>query len=365
MSELQSHIHKVSKAIEEWLQPDNSDLKKAIDRTVEEDFFSFQDIKHQILVLKSTLRKKNLNVWADRAGLKYNSLNQKKVLCLHAGNLPLVGIQDLLSVVLTRGDYVGKVSKKDPYLLPTLLRKLIDFDLIKENRWSLNLEELVGNRMDAVLFAGSKSSAYEVRSSLKSLKIIDDHTPALMRNAHFSIALIEDNDSPTMEDLTEAVFRYGGTGCRSVAIVVAPFHLDDEKCEYTDYVESFWLKNPPHQKPEKSLFYRYAYNRALEIPQAWLNDFLIEENISNPKEKFLLFWVKGDFNTLTELVSMYRDGLQSVYSTSNHIGKEVGGFRVEPLSQAQAPPIWWKPDQIDTIEWLQKKVAHQEKNSQL
>ena len=186
-----------------------------------------------------------------------------------------------------------------------------------------------------------------------------------MQTQNFFIALIEDNDSPTMEDLTEAVFRYGGTGCRSVAIVVAPFHLDDEQCEYTDYVESFWLKNPQHKKPEKSLFYRYAYNRALEIPQAWLNDFLIEENISNPKEKFLLFWVKGDFNTLTELVSMYRDGLQSVYSTSNHIGKEVGGFRVEPLSQAQAPPIWWKPDQIDTIEWLQKKVAHQEKNSQL
>jgi hypothetical protein len=167
-----------------------------------------------------------------------------------------------------------------------------------------------------------------------------------------------------MDDLTEAVFRYGGTGCRSVAIVVAPFHLNEEKCGFTDYVELFWMKNPQLQKPDPSLFHRYVYNRALEIPQAWLNDFLIEENVSRPKEKFILYWVKGDFETLTDLVAKYSVGLQSVYSTSSYIGKLVNGFVIEPLSQAQAPPIWWKPDQIDTIEWLQKKVAHQEKNTQ-
>ncbi|MDX1642459.1 MAG: hypothetical protein R3220_12220, partial [Balneolaceae bacterium] len=89
-----------------------------------------------------------------------------------------------------------------------------------------------------------------------------------------------------------------------------------------------------------------------------LNDFLIEENVSHPKENFLLYWVKGDIETLTELIEKYNDGLQTVYSTANYIGKEVNGFKIEPLSQAQAPPIWWKPDQVDTIEWLQKKVAH-------
>ncbi|MDZ7719161.1 MAG: acyl-CoA reductase [Balneolaceae bacterium] len=359
MSNLKRHIEKVSNTITEWLQPDNSELKKAIEKTVDEGLFSFEDIKHQIRVLKSTLQKKNLEIWADRSGLNLNSLNRKKVLCLHAGNLPLVGLQDLLAVILTGGDYYGKISKKDPYLLPTLLKKFVEVDLINGTQWSRELENFSGVRMNAVLFAGSESSAKEVKSSLKSLKIITKQTPALMRTAHFSIALIEDNESQTMEDLTEAVFRYGGTGCRSVAIVVAPFHLDSEKCEFTDYIESFWLKNPQHQKPEKSLFYRYAYNKALEIPQAWLNDFLIEENISYPKEKFVLYWVKGDFKTLSDLVDKYAYGLQSIYSTSEYIGQEVRGYHIEPLSTAQAPPIWWKPDQIDTIKWLQKKVAHQ------
>lgn len=359
MSDLKLHIETISKAIDEWLRPDNFDLKKAIDQTVEENLFSFEDIKHQILVLKSSLQEKNLEIWAHRSGLSHKSLDQKKVFCLHAGNLPLVGIQDLLGVVLTGGEYHGKISKKDPYLLPSLLKKFVDFGLIQKSSWSTNLDYFSSKSMDAVLFAGSESSLEDVQSSLEYLQIIDNDTPLLMRTAHFSIAFIEDSFPKTFKDLTEAVFRYGGTGCRSVAIVVAPFHLNDEKCGFTDYVESFWLKNPQHEKPDESLFHRYAYNKALDIPQAWLNDFLIEENLSKPQEKFLLYWVKGDLNTLEDVVNKYSDGLQSVYSTANHIKRKIGMFEIEPLSQAQSPPVWWKPDQIDTIEWLQKKVAHQ------
>lgn len=359
MNNLESYIKKISKAVDDWLQPDNFDLKKAIDQTVQERLFSIQDIKHQILVLKSSLQEKNLMTWAERSKLKTNSLRGKKVLCLHAGNLPLVGIQDLLAVAMAGGDYFGKISKKDPYLLPTLLEKFEKYNFVEANHWKLNIDDFSHKKMDAILFAGSEESAAVLKSSLLISEIIDNETPTLMRTAHFSMALIEDNQPQTMEDLTEAAFRYGGTGCRSVAIVVAPFHLNSEKCEFTDYIESFWLQNPQLKKPNETLYYRYAYNRGLEIPQAWLDNFLIEENVSKPKEKFLLYWVKGDMNTLTELAGKYRDGLQSIYSTSNHIGKNILGYQIESLSSAQSPPIWWKPDQVDTIQWLQKKVAHQ------
>ncbi len=358
MSKLKSHIDNISKTVDDWLHPDNTELKEAIDRTVDEGFFSFEDVKHQMLVLKNSLTKENLEKWAAKSDLMPGSLKDKRVLCLHAGNIPLVGIQDLLSVVMTGGEYAGKISKKDPYLLSTFLNKLTENHIVEGQSWSLDLNDFENKRSDGVLFAGSEASAENVESKLKSLEIITENTPKLMRTAHFSIAIITDNDPQTMEDLTEAVFRYGGTGCRSVAIVIAPFYLDSEKCSFTDYVESFWLKNPQHEKPSESLFYRYAYNKALGIPQAWLNDFLIEEKHGRPHEKFLLQWVTGDFRTLEKLVENSHDGLQSVYSTANHIGREVYGYPIEPLSLAQSPPIWWKPDQVDTIQWLQKKVAH-------
>jgi hypothetical protein len=353
MPDLNHHISAISQAIDEWLHPGNRVLKHAIDQTADEGFFSFEDIKHRILVLKNTLQTRHLKTWAQRSQLRLNSLTGKNVVCLHAGNIPVVGIHDLLAVVMTGGRYTGKISRKDPYLLPSFLDSLQSHGLADDAFWSTQISDLYGQSGDALLFAGSEQSVESVYQTLNRLKLITPETPSLIRTAHFSAAFLTDHHSQTMEDLTEAVFRYGGAGCRSAAIVVAPFHLDSQKCSFTDYVESFWLKNPQHEKPAESLFYRYAYNKAIEIPQAWLNDFLIEETISKPKEKFILHWVKGDFETLKTVVEHVKPGLQSVYSTSELIGKSVGNFRIEPLSESQSPPVWWKPDQVDTIEWLQ------------
>lgn len=357
MDPLEKHILNIAEAVNDWLQPDNNILKNAIDETVNRGYFSFEDVKHRILSLKSTLKRSDLIEWARRSGLRLNSLKGKKILCLHAGNLPLVGIQDLLAVVMGGGIYRGKLSGKDPFLLPSFLIELKKYGLLEGANWSSNLNDLKeGHRSDAFLFAGSDNSVPAVETALSELGLISDHTPRLIRTAHFSVAYITEKRPETMRDLTEAVFRYGGAGCRSVAIVVAPFHLQSVICSFTDYVESFWLKNPQFVKPPFSLTYRYAYNQAMNIPQIWLEDFLIEESMDYPDEKFILKWVKGDFNTAEKLIKRFHSDIQSVYSDSAYTGVKTDMFTIEHLSQAQQPSIWWKPDQTDTIRWLQQKL---------
>lgn len=359
-SDTQKHIKAISKAIDAWLQPDNMSLKNAIDQTVKENLFGLEDIKHQIRHLKRSLTEENLLKWGNKSNLNVSQLKDKNVICLHAGNLPLVGLQDLLSTALAGANYWGKLSRKDPYLLPTLIEKLDDQNIIGERQYSTDLPYFSNREADAVLFAGSEDSANSVISSLKDLNIADFDTPRLMRTAHFSIAFISDHEKETMEDLTEAVFRYGGTGCRSVAIVVAPFKLDSQKCHFTDYIEAFWLKNPQHKKPDQSLFYRYATNKALEINQAWLNDFLIEERISKPTDKFVLQWIQGDKHTLSKIIEEFKEGLQTVYTTSETQANDIQEqFKIETdlLTKAQTPDIWWKPDGVDTVSWLQKELC--------
>lgn len=357
MGSLKSHIKKLDETLKKWFRPDNRILKNAIDRTVSEGFFSFEDIKHQIRHLRNSVNEETLIFWAENSKLNYNSLQDKRILCLHAGNLPLVGFQDMLAVLMTGGQYFGKISRKDPYLLPTFLELIQEIDSFNNIDWSTDLNHFKNLNADAVLFAGSKSSASEVENKLNRMDAISKNTPLLIRTAHFSIAIIRDNSKKTMEDLTEAVFRYGGNGCRSVAIVVAPFHLNSQKCEFTDYIELFWMNNPQHNQPDSSLFYRYAYNKAVDIEQAWLDHFLVEEHESNPNDSFILKWIKGDFEDAERVIEKYNNGLQSVYCSSQDV-EIIGNRFVEPLSQAQIPPIWWKPDQIDTIEWLQKNVKH-------
>jgi len=340
-------------ALEDWLQPDNFTLKKAIDRTVAESLFSFEDVKHRILSLRKSLNSENLHLWAENSGLIENSVNGKTILCLHAGNLPAVGIQDLLAIMLTGGRYVGKLSKKDPYLLESLLNKLHEHGIGIGSVQSTNLVNLKGISADAVLFSGSESSVKAVKKKLHTLDMIHTDTPILPRTAHFSVAWIHDQHPETMRLLINGVLRYAGKGCRSVAMVVAPFKFTSNTCNFTDYVESFWIKNPQIDKPPKSLYHRYAMNKAVGISQIWLDDFLIEEDFKKPDQNFVLQWIEGGEDEVRDIISMNRSGLQSIYSTGSYIGKEIGNRKIEPLDEAQNPPIWWRPDGIDTIEWLQ------------
>lgn len=355
---MKTHIDHIQAAIEHWLQPDNTLLSRAIDRTVEEGLFSLPDIRYQVRHLKNSLTTAALNEWENRSGLMDQSLAGRRVLCLHAGNLPLAGLQDLLAVLLTGAEYVGKISKKDPYLLPSFLESCREIDVSNQLQYSTGLLQLKGVDADAVLFAGSEQTARNVNQSLHKFNLAKPEAPRLMRTAHFSIAWITDSRPKTMKDLTEAVFRYGGTGCRSAALVVAPFPLHSQKCEFTDYIESFWLENPQHQKPPPVLFYRYAANKAVGIDQAWLDDFLIEETDQYPDRKFLLHWVKGGIESVKSITERYSNGLQTIYTNDERLannGSTVIPF--EPLSEAQTPPVWWKPDGIDTIGWLQQKLC--------
>lgn len=351
---LKIRIEALQEAVEEWLSPENYRLKEAIDKTVKEGLFSFEDIKYQLLALKIALKRGEFKRWIEFAEVRHLTKQQEKtILCLHAGNLPLVGVQDILAVALTNHNYLGKLSRKDPWLPATLLQILNEHEIL-EGKWSTDLDDLKAEKAGALLFSGSTESVTPVIETLKAHNLADESTPKLMRTAHYSIAFIEDGKPETFRQLADGVLRYGGSGCRSVAMVVAPFELKSKKCEFTDYVEEFWLKNPQHQKPQPSLYHRYAYNRSIRIEQSWLDDFLIEETDLQPSEPFILHWVKGDKDTLKNLVQKHQQGLQTIYVTDpdTEIPEELP--KAELLTDAQQPPIWWRPDGVDPLKWLNR-----------
>ncbi|MTI89112.1 MAG: hypothetical protein FH748_14235 [Balneolaceae bacterium] len=348
-SKITDHINKVEQAARNWLQPDNYALKEAIDQTINEGLFSFEDIKHQLLVLKENIESGQITAWAQRAGLSdTDNAVGKTILCLHAGNLPLVGFQTALGVILSGADYTGKLSRKDPYLLKTFLTELNQVGLDNSINYSTDLNDCEGLEADEVVFAGSSASVAVVKKEINRLGAASDEARYLIRTAKFSMAYVDNQDALTMKDLTEAIFRYGGKGCRSVAVVVSPYSLDSIKCEFTDYVESFWLKNPQHQEPGPALAYQFAYNKAIERSQAWLDHFLIQESTDLPDQDFLVNWVQGDEDTVRELKAKFGDVVQSIYTT----GQQVEGIETTPLSQAQRPPLWWQPDGVGVLKEL-------------
>lgn len=347
MFSIKQHIQKIDHAAKSWLRPDNFALKEAIDKTVNEGLFSFEDIKHQVLVLKHNIATGQIEEWAKRAGLndQKNAFGQK-VLCLHAGNLPLVGFQTALGTILSGADYYGKLSRKDPYLLATFLDEVKNANPELVINYDINLDTFKDIVADKVIFAGSENSVSAVKKEIEKHNSVKSGAEFVIRTAKFSIAYLDKKDPTTMRDFVEAVFRYGGRGCRSVGVVVTPFRLDSIKCELTDYIEEFWLKNPQFAKPEPVLAYRFAFNKALGKSQAWLNDFLIQESEEMPDMDFTLHWVNGGADKVRELKTEFGPAVQSVYTT----GEKIEGVETEFLSQAQTPPLWWKPDGMDLLQ---------------
>lgn len=347
-------INYLGQAFDNWLRSDNDYLRQAVERTVEEGYFSGPDVRHALSSLRRSCTREGLRTWARRAGLEEGHPPAPLTLCLHAGNLPLVGLQDALAVVMGGGRYSGKISRQDPYLLPTFLnevKKTAGWD-DRQVQWSHRLDDFEGMAHGAVLFAGSRHSVPPVRGAIEEGGMASRDARYLVRTARFSLAWVDRREPRVMEDLTEAVFRYGGMGCRSVAVVVAPWPLDEIKCEWTDYIESFWLDHPQHLEPAPALRHRFAYNKAVERPQAWLDHFLLQEGGLELDRDFICYWVQGDRETAAGLAGDLGSRLQSIYLP--HPEVEIPGWeeRTEYLSDAQSPPLHWKPDGTDPLRWL-------------
>ncbi|MEQ8523404.1 acyl-CoA reductase [Gracilimonas sp.] len=351
MSWIDKHIDQIRKVTGEWLDPVNTSLQEAVRKTVDEGLFSKQDIEFQLSVLRESIRNNEIEEWAERSGLN-DQKNAKgtKVLCLHAGNLPLVGFQTALGTLLSGADYHGKLSRKDPYLLKSFLDIMKKAGFGQEVQYSTELNDFQNLQADKVVFAGSEESVPEVEEKVLKLNASGEEAKYIIRTAKFSIAYLNDWNEEVKRDLVEATLRYGGKGCRSVAVVVAEFTLNQVKEELMDGIHEFWKENPQYQQPAPVLEYQYAYNKAIQRNQIWLGDFLIQETDELPDTDFTVNWVNGGEEKVRELKALFGKKVQSVYT----VGGEIKGIETEKLANAQRPNLWWKPDGMDLVNGLIK-----------
>lgn len=358
MNQLQNRIQTLLNVVQRWLSNDNEHLMRAAGRTVQGGYFAEKDVKYALKAVKKSINRTILEKWVEEAGISdENDAADQNVLCLHAGNLPLVGFQDAFVTLLSGARYTGKISKKDPYLLPSFLNEIKRTEIwnTMNVQWSHRLDDLEGMQNDAIVFAGSPQSVPGVMESIGKLGLAKKECRFLIRTAHFSMVYFDQRDMQTMEDLAKAVLRYGGMGCRSVAIIVSPFSLDSLKNELTVCFENFLNKNPQHAKTPARIEQQFAYNEAIGRPQIWLNFFLLQEGGLEFETDFICYWVQGGESTVRDLAKEYDEQLQSVYITGSNVTIPGYDGSLELLSNAQQPSIDWKPDGVDTLEWLTRR----------
>src|SRR5690606_7750727 len=178
--------------------------------TEENVLFSFQQ-------WANVLSKENLTRWVSQYDIT-SSQNPKTVAIIMAGNIPLVGFHDFLSVLISGNKVLVKQSSNDNLFLPIL----VEFLLSKAPGFEELIEFTDGKleNFDAVIATGSNNTAryFEYYFSQK---------PHIIRKNRVSTAVL--NGSETEEELKllgKDIFRYFGLGCRNVSKLYVPENYD-------------------------------------------------------------------------------------------------------------------------------------------
>ncbi len=387
---LEDRIHHICEGVSSWLENEDGILDASCERTVSGGLFPKHDVIHMLEQVGCTITPRALWSWFERVSTnekgatvmdnstyKATKSDQStnatafanpatKVLCLHAGNLPMVGLQDIIATLLSGAAYHGKLSGNDPWLLDGLLRVLKKHlpDQVKD--WAIRLEELDAVRADAVLFAGSQASVNKVAKRIDELRLADEDSRFLTRTARFSIARLQKEDFRSDRErlsykLIESMLRYEGRGCRSVALVVADRELSDFAGYLMEAADLFTRSNPPSQLKNPGVTYWKSYLKSTGREVYDLGGHIITDDRDLAGKENVICWIKGSDVEVTGFAEKFGSQLQSVYVNADRaaMSQKVTSrlmaskkVRLEPLSEAQSPPVDWRPDGVDVLSWL-------------
>ena len=293
----------------------------------ENAFFTEESIRLALSTWADVLTEASLEKWAQFYDLPENS--EETVGLVAAGNLPLVGLHDVLCVLLAGKRLQVKPSSSDRYLMvETLdfLNQLPEFS----GRISV-VEQLTG--FDRVIATGSNNTNRYFEYYFRNV-------PALLRGNRNSVAVLTGME--TKEELTQLgrdVFTYFGLGCRSISKLMVPRGYSfDALFEAWESFAS--IKN--HFKYFNNYEYHLAGYLVNQIPFL-SNDWVIlkeDENWSSPIGVVYYSF----YDTLNEVET-------TLQSNQDKIQCIVGQGHL-PLGTSQFPSLSDYADGVDTLAFL-------------
>ncbi len=203
------------------------------------------------------LKKDCLNNWLMPYTAGLREMNTK-VGVIMAGNLPLVGFHDFLTVMASGCVAEIKLSGKDSFLLPALFEILCQINPYWRERviFTTKLPE----NIDLLIATGSEESVGMFESRYCNVRKI-------VRGSRSSIAVLRgDENMEELRNLSCDIFLYFGMGCRSVSTLLVPAGYKFEKL-----LEA--LSHKAKSMENKDYMDAYRYQKAMaQMANVWYID---------------------------------------------------------------------------------------------
>ncbi|NJB83350.1 acyl-CoA reductase [Wenyingzhuangia aestuarii] len=281
----------------------------------------------------NALSKESINQWLEAYDIPNNS--DKTIAVIMAGNIPLVGFHDFLSVAITGNKVLAKLSSNDKYFIPLVAKYLEHVEPSFKGQFEFTEEKL--QNYDAVIATGSNNTA-------RYFDYYFGKHPHIIRKSRNSVAVLDGTEThEELEALSDDIFRYYGLGCRSISKLFVPkdYELDNlfkavykhrDIINYTKYANN------------------YDYNKAVYLMSLFdmkENGFLMmKEDPSYASPIATLFYeTYDDLESLKDKILTDSDKIQCV-ATNLNIENSV------KLGQTQAPKLWNYADNVDTVKFL-------------
>jgi len=296
-------------------------------------WFTPEQVYFSIQSWAKALTETNLNQWLS--AYDFSKTATKKVGLVLAGNIPLVGFHDFLSVLISGHDVLIKTSSNDQHLLKFLAKYLISIQPELNSKITFVEGKLEG--FDAVIATGSNNTARYFEFYFKD-------TPSIIRKNRNSVAVLDGTElHEDLVGLGEDIFRYFGLGCRNVSKLFVPkgYNFDNffkSMYEYREVIQYEKYAN------------NYDYNKAVFLMsnfQLLDNEFLtIKEDSSYSSPISSVFY--EFYENLNEIKSrLNQDAEQIQCVVSNNLIENSVSF-----GQTQQPRLWDYADNVDTLAFL-------------
>ena len=286
-------------------------------------------------IAEDYLRLEKLQAWVAAYPVT-TSGEQKSIGLVLAGNIPLVGFHDWLSVMVAGHLAEVKLSDKDLYLLPHLVGQLEKID--PDFRGRTRFVERLSN-YQAVIATGSDNTVRYFRQYFA-------HVPHIIRGNRTSVAVLHGDETAEMlAGVADDIFAYFGLGCRSVGKIYVPAGYDFEPLlaalhEYKDLARNTKWKN--------NFDYNYALLTINKEPFLMTGAILLyEAKAFHSRLATLHYEYYDDLADVAIDLNAQRDDLQAIVSAF-----AVPGTSVVMPGGGQRPGLADYADGVDVMEFL-------------
>ena len=305
-------------------------------------WFTEDNLKFALQSWSEALTKETIMQWISAYTIP-NDVTPKTIALIMAGNIPLVGFHDFLSVLISGNKALIKLSTKDKLLLPYLASYLIAVEDDFKNYITFSEEKL--EYFDGVIATGSNNTA-------RYFEYYFGKYPSIIRKNRNSVAVLSGKETnEQLEELANDIFRYFGMGCRNVSKIYFPKDYQFD----TFFNAMFSWKQVIN---DNKYMNNYDYNKAV---------YLMSTNSSRGKlldNEFLLLKEDTGFSSPISVVfyesySDLKNLKKSLANTSENIQCIVSTVGIDneiSFGNTQNPKLWEYADGIDTIKFLLKLV---------